>query len=258
MPVLIGTSGWQYASWKETFYPRDVPQRLWLEYYAARFQTVELNVTFYRLPAPTTFAKWPERVPADFVMVVKMSRYLTHVRRLRDPEEPVRRFMERVRLLGTKLGPVLVQLPPQLPADLVALDEVLRQFPAGVRIAFEARHPSWYSDETASLLAEHDAAWCLADSPKRTTPEWRTASWGYVRFHEGQGDPHPCYTRDAIRAWAERLAQQWKPDEELFVFFNNDPRACAPRDAQVFAEEIERVGLVPTRVPAPGEVRIAA
>jgi uncharacterized protein YecE (DUF72 family) len=257
MPLFIGTSGWQYKDWRGSFYPPKLAQARWLEYYIEHFQTVEVNNTFYRLPPPETFAGWARRVPDDFVMVVKMSRYLTHVKRLHDPAEPVARFFDHARPLGSKLGPVLVQLPPQLAADLPALDDTLARFPRGVRAAVEFRHESWFSDDTAALLSRHNAAFCLADSPRRRTPVWRTADWGYVRFHEGRASPPPCYGRQALHSWADRISGTWSADDDVFVFFNNDHRACAVRDAGLFADVATQAGLCPTRVPSPSEVRLA-
>jgi len=256
VPVLIGTSGWQYRHWKETFYPKEVRQAQWLEYYAERFQVVEVNNAFYRLPEAATFAHWAERTPPDFVVGVKASRYLTHVKRLADPAEPVARFMDRARHLGPKLGPVLLQLPPNLAADLDRLDDTLGRFPDHVRVAVEFRHESWFTDDTRLLLEKHGAAFCLADSTRRRTPVWRTTPWGYLRFHEGRATPHPCYGRQALTHWAERLAQCWTPDDDVYVFFNNDTRACALRDAHVFALACERAGLHPTRVPGARDVRL--
>ena len=256
MPALIGTSGWQYASWRGRFYPQKLRQADWLEHYAARFQTVEVNNAFYRLPEAATFAAWARRTPADFVVAVKASRYLTHVKRLADPAQPVGRFMERAVHLGPKLGPVLVQLPPTLAADLGRLDGALRQFPAGVRVAVEFRHPSWFTDETRALLGERGAALCLADSPRRQTPVWRTADWGYLRFHEGRASPHPCYGRKALDTWAARLADVWAVEEDVYVFFNNDPQGCAVRDAAVFGRAAGRAGLRPSRVPPTREAPV--
>ena len=257
MPVWVGTSGWQYRDWRGQFYPQGLRQASWLEHYAERFRVVEVNNAFYRLPEASTFAAWAERTPDDFVVAVKASRYLTHIRRLQEPAEAVGRLLERARHLGPKLGPVLLQLPPTLAADHGALAETLAAFPPDVRVAVEFRHESWFSDGTRALLADHDAAFCLADSPKRRTPEWRTASWGYVRFHEGRSSPRPCYGRAALAGWADRLAGLFGPDEDLYAFFNNDPRGCAVRDAQRFARAVERAGLAPTRVPSPREVPTA-
>ena len=176
---------------------RRLPQRRWLEHYAAQFATVENNGTFYRLPTPEVFASWRERVPGDFVMTVKASRYLTHIRRLRDPADPVRRLLAAAAGLGGRLGPVLLQLPPDLRAEPELLRECLRQFPAAIRVAVEPRHESWWTDEVRDVLAARDAALCWADRKgSAVTPLWRTAGWGYLRLHEGDAEPWPSY-RDA-------------------------------------------------------------
>jgi len=254
--VWIGTSGWQYRDWRGRFYPERLPQSRWLECYAEHFATVESNNAFYRLPERRTFEQWAARTPPDFVMAVKVSRYLTHILRLRDPEEPVARFVDRVEGLGSKLGPVLVQLPPQLRRDDERLARTLEQFPASFRVAVEFRHPSWFVDEVRQLLTERHVALCLADRRRPLTPVWRTADWTYVRFHEGRSAPRPCYGRAALASWARRLADTWTPDEDVWAYFNNDPRGCAPRDAAVFGRLVARAGLRPTRVSDPGEVRV--
>ena len=256
MPLLIGTSGWQYRDWRGTFYPDALAQARWLEHYARHFATVEVNNAFYRLPEASTFRSWAERTPADFVVAVKASRYLTHVRRLREAREPVHRFVERAGHLGTKLGPVLLQLPPTLRRDPGALAETLSLFPPGWRVAVELRHDSWFVDETFELLAGAGAAFCLADSPKRRTPVERTAPWGYVRFHEGRASPHPCYGERALDTWARTLARLYGPDDDVYAFFNNDPRGCAVRDARLLGRAASRHGLRPTRVPGPGDVHV--
>jgi uncharacterized protein YecE (DUF72 family) len=248
--VWIGTSGWQYRDWRERLYRRGLPMGEWLEWYADRFATVESNNAFYRLPERRVFEAWAARTPADFMMTVKVSRYLTHIRRLREPEEPVERFVERVAGLGPKLGPVLLQLPPQLRCDAQRLDATLALFPTDMRVAVEFRHPTWFVDEIRSLLTERRAALCLADRRRPLTPLWRTTDWTYLRFHEGLAEPRPCYGRTALASWARRLAEVWTPDEDAWVYFNNDPRGCAPRDAARFARLVARAGLQPTRVPS--------
>ncbi|HEX3425618.1 MAG TPA: DUF72 domain-containing protein [Acidimicrobiales bacterium] len=239
MTVHVGTSGWQYRDWKGPFYPTGVKQADWLGFYAQHFATVEVNNAFYRLPEASLFSRWADQLPDGFVMAVKASRYLTHVKRLHDPEEPVQRLMSRARCLGPKLGPVLLQLPPNLPAHLGDLAATLDAFGPDVRVAVELRHPSWFADDTAedlkSLLTGHDAALCLADSPRRRTPRWRTAGWGYLRLHEGRASPRPCYGRQALRSWASHLEELWGPGEDVYVYFNNDPGACAVRNARTFS-----------------------
>jgi len=255
MAIRIGTSGWQYGDWRGTFYRHGVPQARWLEAYADAFATVESNNAFYRLPERRVFEAWAARTPDDFVMAVKVSRFLTHVRRLRDPAEPVERFLARTEGLGPKLGPVLLQLPPQLRLDLDRLAATLERFPATLRVAVEFRHPSWFVDPVRRLLERSGAALCLADRRGPVTPTWRTADWTYVRFHEGRAAPRPCYGRTALRTWADRLAGEWGPAAEAWVYFNNDPRGCAPRDAARFAIAARRAGLAPTRVPPVRAVR---
>ena len=228
MPLYIGTSGWQYRHWLGRFYPRKPRLEDDLAFYAARFQTVELNGTFYRLPEAETFADWAARVPADFIFAVKASRYLTHIKRLNDPEEPVQRLMTRAARLGAKLGPVLVQLPPNMKRDVVRLQRALDAFPGDVRMAVEFRHDSWYVDEVRDLLARSGAALCLADrGSQMITPEWRTASWGYVRFHWGLAAPESCYEPEVLSARAHLVARLWQPDEDVYVYFNNDPLSLA-------------------------------
>jgi uncharacterized protein YecE (DUF72 family) len=250
MTVLLGTSGWHYKDWRERFYPPDIPQRSWLEHYAGHFATVESNNAFYRLPEGERFAAWAASTPDDFVMAVKMSRYLTHIKRLRDPEEPVARFLDRVRHLGDKLGPVLLQLPPTLRADLDLLDATLSRFPSNVRVAVEFRHDSWWMAETRALLESHNAALCLADrDSKPVAPLWRTTEWTYLRLHAGAASPSPCYGRAALASWADRLDENFKGGD-VYVYFNNDPGGCALRDARWFAQEATKRDLEITRSPS--------
>ncbi len=236
MPVLTGTSGWQYRHWRGDFYPQELPQRRWLEYYAGRFRTVENNSTFYRLPARDTFVRWEQRVPDGFEMAVKASRYLSHVRRLRDPAQPVRRLLDAAGGLDGKLGPVLLQLPPNMAADPELLDDCLGQFGAGVRVAVEPRDPSWWTDRTREVLTAHNAALCWADRRGESpTPDWRTADWGYLRFHEGTASQWPRYTPGALRSWAERVAGTWPRKAAVYAYFNNDQCGAAIHDAEAFA-----------------------
>jgi uncharacterized protein YecE (DUF72 family) len=235
MTLYVGTSGWQYKDWRGVLYPDGLPVRLWLEEYAAWFATVEINNAFYRLPSRETFADWGRRTPPGFVMAVKASRYLTHIKRLRDPEEPVHRLMEHAAGLGDRLGPVLLQLPPTLRADADALDACLRCFPAGTRVAVEPRHDSWWTDEVRAVLERRGAALCWADRRARpVTPLWRTTDWGYVRFHEGIARPWPHYGRQALHTWVRRIADTWPASADVHVYFNNDPGGAAVRDAHVF------------------------
>jgi uncharacterized protein YecE (DUF72 family) len=244
VPLLVGTSGWQYQDWRGAFYPAGVPVSRWLEQYAANFPTVENNGTFYRLARPETFAQWRERTPPGFVMAVKASRYLTHIRRLRDPAEPVGRLLTAAAGLGDRLGPILLQLPPTMPADPPALDECLVQFEAqfgvaakegarSLRVCVEFRHESWLVDEVRKLLERHNAALCWSDRlGKPLGPLWRTADWGYLRFHEGAATPWPRYGRQSLTSWLQRVTDAFPRRADVFAYFNNDQNAAAPADAQ--------------------------
>ena len=248
MSVIAGTSGWQYRDWRGSFYPPGVPQRRWLEHYAEQFATVENNGTFYRLPARETFEAWRARVTSDFIMTVKASRYLTHVRRLRDPAEPVQRLMAAAGGLGDRLGPVLLQLPPDLRAAPALLNECLRQFPPGVRLAVEPRHESWWTDQTQEVLNGRNAALCWSDrGGAALNPLWRTADWGYLRLHEGDGDPWPRYRPATLSAWAERITAAWAASADVYVYFNNDQHCAAPHDAAAFAAAVAGQGRATAR-----------
>ncbi|GIE22393.1 DUF72 domain-containing protein [Winogradskya humida] len=245
--LVIGTSGWQYKDWRgeDRLYGPALPQRLWLERFAESFATVEVNNAFYRLPEKATFESWRERTPDDFRFAVKMSRYLTHVRRLHEPAEPVARFLDRAEGLGGKLGPVLIQLPPTLRVNVADLDETLSRFPRGVRVAVEPRHDSWWTDEVRDVLTSHNAALSWADRKGRpVTPLWETADFGYLRLHEGRAQPWPHYGRTALVSWIERL-----PGVPTYVFFNNDPGGAAVTDATTMAALARRRGWDVTRTP---------
>ena len=247
MTMHVGTSGWQYRDWRGVLYPRGLPVRQWLEHYAREFATVESNSAFYRLPSRENFAAWRERTPAGFVMAVKASRYLTHIKRLRDPAEPVRRLLDRTEGLGERLGPILLQLPPTLRADPDLLDNCLRCFPDSVRVAVEPRHESWWTDETRTVLQSRGAALTWADRDSRPiTPLWRTTDWAYLRLH---ATPLPSYGKQALSGWAHRLLDTWSPDADSYVYFNNDHGGAAVRDAVTFAHLAAGAGADATRVP---------
>jgi uncharacterized protein YecE (DUF72 family) len=226
--IYVGTSGWQYDSWKKRFYD-GAPQRAWLELYASRFQVVEVNNSFYQLPKEETFDRWREETPSGFLFAVKASRYISHIRRLRDCGEPVQLFWSRATRLGPKLGPVLFQFPPNFKAEVQRLGEFLPLLPRGMRAAFEFRDDSWRTDEVLALLDDAGAAWVLADRPGWRVPLVVTGGWSYLRFHQGRA-LHPGYTRHKLRTWADRIAALDAKD--VFVFFNNDQMAAAPEDAE--------------------------
>jgi uncharacterized protein YecE (DUF72 family) len=237
--LRIGCSGWNYATWRGEFYPRGVPPSRWLAHYAERFDTAEANGTFYRLPDYATFAAWATQTPVGFSMAVKASRFLTHLKRLREPDEPLRRLFERAAGLGAKLGPVLYQLPPQMRIDLARLEAFLAALPRHVpgqprrrvRHVVEFRDPSWYSDDVLRLLHAHGVTLCLHD---KRGAEWTTALPGpclYVRFHGTSGHYRGSYGPAALDRWALRLAEAWHAGQDVYAYFNNDPGATATRNA---------------------------
>jgi uncharacterized protein YecE (DUF72 family) len=282
VPLIVGTSGWQYRDWRGAFYPERLPVSQWLEHYATLFPTVENNGTFYRLPVAGTVASWRARTPAGFVMAVKASRYLTHIRRLRQPAEPVGRQLGVAANLGDRLGPVLLQLPPTMRADPAALDECLRQFavqfaslaqsklahselaqgeppasrPGQHRVCVEFRHESWLTQDVRDVLAAHDAALCWSDRRGRPLgPLWRTADWGYLRFHEGAAQPWPHYGPQALRTWLRRIADTFPPKADVFAYFNNDQHAAAPADAEALMKLAGQAGWPIRQAPAGADRR---
>ena len=241
MTLLVGTSGFDYKDWRGSFYPRFIKSGDRLAFYAVHFDTVELNVTFYRMPAASAFRGWRDAVPEGFVFAVKASRYLTHIRRLVDPEQPVEFLMERAGELGDRLGPILLQLPPSLEVDLERLERTLVAFGRSVRVAVEPRHKSWFVPELCDVLRRHGAAFVLADRRGPIAPLWATSDWTYLRMHQGSATPRPCYGDAALRAWVERLGAL--PDgagDSGYVYFNNDHRACAVKNAAEFEELLLR------------------
>ena len=233
-PVRIGCSGWNYASWRERFYPRGLPARRWLEAYAERFDTVEVNATFYRLPGREAVARWAEQAPEGFAFAVKASRYLTHVRRLSDVRDGLARFYERIEPLqrSGRLAVVLWQLPESFRRDEERLAATLAALPPG-RHAFEFRHPSWFAAPIYELLREHDAALVYGDHPQRPfQTATATASWRYVRFHWGRRGRRGNYSPAELAQWARRIARWRRRGTTVYAYFNNDWEAFAPRNAQ--------------------------
>jgi uncharacterized protein YecE (DUF72 family) len=231
--VRIGCSGWNYAHWRNgVFYPPRCPPRLWLQYYARFFDTVEVNATFYRLPTVKAVQRWIDQTPPDFLLTLKMSRYVTHIKRLRELGPSLGRFYERIEPLldSPKLGPMLWQLPPTFRRDDSRLASALERLPPG-RHCFEFRHPSWFVPDVLELLRAHRVALVIGDRPEVHEFQTRdlTASWTFVRFHSGTRGRRGNYSDSELREWAERI-RSW-PVEESFLYFNNDWEGFAPRNA---------------------------
>jgi uncharacterized protein YecE (DUF72 family) len=234
-PVRIGCSGWSYQHWRDVVYEGAPPSR-WLELYAARFDTVEVNATFYRLPTVRAVEGWARQTPDGFLFAVKASRYLTHIRRLRDLGEGIERFLERIRPLAVagKLGPMLWQLPETFHRDDDRLEQALALLPPG-RHTFEFRHPSWFHPDVERLLATHGVALAIGDSPDRPFQRHTlTASWTYVRFHFGRRGREGNYAQSELEEWAARI-RAWRRRAEVFAYFNNDWRGFAVANARTLA-----------------------
>ena len=231
MALYIGTSGWNYPHWREAFYPAGLSSTDWLDFYAQRFSSVEINASFYRLPGPTTVDAWREAVGPDFRFAVKASRYITHLKKLNDPAASTADFVERIDRLGERLGPILFQLPPHWHVNVERLAAFLEALPSGYRYAFEFRDRSWWDPAVTDLLAAHGAAFCVFDLDGRTTPFLETADFVYLRWHGADGAYRGGYGEARLEALARRI-RAWRDDgRDVYAYFDNDADAQAPRDA---------------------------
>lgn len=228
MRLLTGTSGFAYKEWRGEFYPLDLSAAGMLRYYAERFSSVEINNTFYRMPSESALRQWAGDVPEGFTFVLKAPQLITHRKRLKEVEEPAAFFFDRARVLGPRLGPVLVQLPPNLKKDIPRLEAFLRLVPPDARVAFEFRNPSWFDDDLYALLTEHSAALCVAHGEEIETPLIATTDWGYVRLRQVN------YEGPALQEWVGAIAAQ--PWKEAFVFFKHEDSGTGPKLARRFEE----------------------
>ena len=237
MPSLIfrvGTSGYNYAEWKGTFYPAGLPASKMLAYYVERLSTVEINATFYRMPNARTLAAWGDVAPAGFTFVLKAPQRITHLARLRDVDEPLRYFCDTARTLGDKLGPVLFQLPPNFRKAADRLADLLAQIPPGLRVAFEFRHASWFDEEVYGMLRARNAALCIAETEDGATPSVATADWGYLRLRGVE------YADDDLARWLatiRRIGAGWR---DAFVFFKHEEAGTGPALARRLVALLER------------------
>jgi uncharacterized protein YecE (DUF72 family) len=237
--LRVGTSGFQYDHWREIFYPEGLPQSQWLEYYARRFDTVELNVTFYRLPSLKTFASWRRRAPENFCYAVKFSKYATHQKKLADPEESITAFLAGAEQLEDLLGPILVQLPPYWRVNAGRLDAFLALTPKRHRWTVEFRDPSWLTEEVYEVLRRHQAALCIHD--KLDAHPWElTADWTYVRFHGPDGGNRLKYSSQKLLACARKMARLLAEGVDVYAYFNNDLEGHAIEDALTLRRFIEK------------------
>lgn len=233
--IRIGTSGWRYDDWRGAFYPDDVKPPSWLAYYGRRFPAVEINNSFYKLPEEKTLRTWRDAAPEGFMFAAKANRFVTHMKKLKDPEEGLQRMMQRFRLLGDRLGPVLYQCPPKWKANAERLEAFLEALPKNVPAAFEFREDSWYGDEVLELLDKHGAALCLSDHPAATVVGTPPGPFVYVRLH-GAELYQGSYDGRTLRGWASRIAGWQQEGRDVWCFFDNDIKAAAPGDAARLAE----------------------
>jgi uncharacterized protein YecE (DUF72 family) len=229
MELYVGTSGYSYKEWKGSFYPEDLPAKQMLKYYGERFRTVEINNTFYRMPAASVLEAWAAEVPAEFRFVLKASQRITHIQRLKESGESVAYLLKVAAVLKERLGPLLFQLPPNLKKDAARLKDFLPLLPKGTRVAFEFRHQSWFDDEVLGMLREHGAALCIAEAEEGVeVPFVATADWGYLRLRMQD------YTDQDLKGWIKKLrGETWG---EVFVFFKHEDEGMGPKLAKRFLE----------------------
>jgi uncharacterized protein YecE (DUF72 family) len=239
MRYHIGTSGWHYDHWQHRFYPEGLEKAKWLEFYTTHFTTVELNNSFYRLPSETSFTVWRDSSPAGFAFAVKVSRFITHIKRLRNTQEAINTFMSRARILGAKLGPFLYQLPPNMHRDDNRLDLFLSTLPKGMEHVIEFRHPSWLEDKVFEILNKHNIGFCVFDMPSLSCPLVATADFAYIRFHGSARLYSSCYTDEELSGWAEKLVDLATNLKAMYIYFNNDIDAFAVKNAISLCEYIQ-------------------
>ncbi len=229
--IHIGTSGWFYEHWIQTFYPNKLPAEERLTFYSRYFSCVEINSTFYHLPSEQAVKNWAARTPSDFVFAIKASRYITHLKRLNDYETTVPNFLQQLRLLGKKLGPILFQLPPSFQKDENKIAEFLDFLPRNHLYVFEFRHPSWYSDNIYSLLKKHNCCLCITDLNGSLSPLELTSQLVYIRLHGPSKAYRGSYSASQLKNWHQRITDWSSKKLSTYCFFDNDEKGYAIKDA---------------------------
>ncbi|MDX5421978.1 MAG: DUF72 domain-containing protein [Hymenobacteraceae bacterium] len=237
--IHIGTSGWHYKHWMGTFYPTGVKPRGFTAYYTRFFSSVEINNSFYRLPSAGTFGSWRTSVPDDFIFAVKANRFITHMKKLKEPQESLDRFFTNVNALEEKLGPVLFQLPPGWKVNTERLSNFLSLLPPSYRYTFEFRHPSWYSQEVLQLLRKHNAAFCIYELAGHMSPLELTADFVYVRLHGPEGRYAGSYSESALAWWARQCLAWQAQGLEVYAYFDNDQLGYAAFNARRLQELVQ-------------------
>ncbi len=227
----IGTSGWHYPHWKGLFYPEEIPEREYLNYYAQHFYTAEVNNTFYQVPQEKTLKQWVHKAGPGFVFSVKASRYITHMKKLKDPQEPVKNFLNKIKVLEESLGPILFQLPPKWKKNRERLRSFLEFLPTEFRFAFEFRNPDWFADDIYELLEKNNAAFCVYDFNRRQSPQKVTSDFVYIRLHGPDGAYKGKYDDQSLSQWAEVISLWKKQGKDIFCYFDNDQLGYAAENA---------------------------
>ena len=241
--IRIGTSGWHYKHWVGNFYPAKLPASKMLAYYCERFDTVEINNSFYMLPKIETLAAWRDATPKNFEFAIKASRFLTHNKKLKEPENALNNFLPRAEALGEKLGPILFQLPPKWRINIDRLAEFLDALPKYHRYTFEFREPSWLTQQVYDLLRKHNAAFCIYELAGFHSPIEVTADWTYVRLHGPGGKYQGSYSDQVMRAWTDRIADWNTKLKSICVYFDNDQAGFAAFNALTLKKMVEeRIG----------------
>ena len=230
--VRIGTSGYHYNHWLGTFYPQGLPPPQMLAFYLRHFDTVEINNSFYRLPSVAAFENWRDSTPDDFCFAVKASRYITHMKKLKNPESGLNNFLPRVEVLGEKLGPVVFQLPPRWRCDVGRLAEFLSRLPAGRRFSFELRDPSWHNPTVYELLSRYNIAFCIYELAAFQSPLEITADFSYIRLHGPKEKAYQgSYNRSSLVEWANRIREWRRELKAIYLYFDNDEAGYAAKNA---------------------------
>ena len=230
--IHIGTSGWHYPHWVGPFYPKHMPREEFLSYYAQQFGTVEINNTFYHLPNFQSLKTWCRETPEDFLFACKASRYITHMKKLKNPEQSITRFFDNIQVLRKKLGAIVFQLPPRWKLNVGRLEIFLKALPKKYRYAFEFRDESWFTQPIYDVLSKHNAAFCLYNLAGRWTPEVVTADFVYIRLH-GPGDAyHGHYPQKVLDDWRGKCLSWSKAGMDVCCYFNNDQKGYAVEDAR--------------------------
>ncbi len=237
--IHIGTSGWNYKHWKSVFYPEDLAQKDWLDFYKSRFHSVEINNSFYQLPAKLTFRQWKETVNDDFIFTVKASRYITHMKKLKDALEPLHRLLDHVAVLGPSLGPILFQLPPRWHINTERLSSFLKSLPEKYRYTMEFRDDSWWHKDVYELLKNQNIAFCIYQLAGILSPREVTADFIYIRLHGPAAQAYQGqYDVQELAGWVGAFSSWSKQGREIFCFFDNDQNGYAARDALKLQEMI--------------------